>query len=191
MSSKIDMTGEKLGKLTVIVDSGLRNKRGSILWLCKCDCGKQVKRTGDYLRRKKTPSCGCAIFKHRPFVDVDGILKKWCNVCHKNKSIKAFAKAKNRYFGFEQRCRQCGSTYCSEYLHKKGGNKTKRDYRRKNPIPKAEACRMAKKCASRLTDGYIRGLLSKHSNLKASDFDDINILELKRAQVRLQREAKK
>ena len=60
-----DLTGRKFGKLTVI--SGPLNiteeahwKRGQRKWLCKCDCGNEVIRiTNQLKRRAQTPSCGC------------------------------------------------------------------------------------------------------------------------------------
>lgn len=38
MSKIIDLSGQKFGKLTVINRVG-KNKWGSTIWLCKCDCG--------------------------------------------------------------------------------------------------------------------------------------------------------
>lgn len=53
-----DMTGAKIGRLTVI-------RRGENLpgthrarWICQCDCGKQVLMRGDVLRQG-AQSCGC------------------------------------------------------------------------------------------------------------------------------------
>lgn len=34
---KIDITGNKYGRLTVIKENGKQGK--NIMWLCKCDCG--------------------------------------------------------------------------------------------------------------------------------------------------------
>lgn len=52
------MIGNKFGKLLVISQSG-KNKRGDILWLCKCDCGLEKIVKGSNLRIGKTKSCGC------------------------------------------------------------------------------------------------------------------------------------
>ena len=53
-----DITGKKYGRLTVINRVG-RNKSGSITWLCKCDCGKEIVTSGKALRGGETRSCGC------------------------------------------------------------------------------------------------------------------------------------
>lgn len=55
---KIDLTGKKFGRLTVLAESG-RNKNNHIIWLCKCDCGNEKNVLGDSLRRGHTLSCGC------------------------------------------------------------------------------------------------------------------------------------
>lgn len=57
MSAKIDMTGRRIGRLTVICEAEKRKKH--IMWLCKCDCGKEVIAAGVNLRRGYYKSCGC------------------------------------------------------------------------------------------------------------------------------------
>lgn len=58
MVKKIDMVGQKFGRLSIIKDAG-KNKRGSALWLCKCDCGKELVAVGVQIRSGNTKSCGC------------------------------------------------------------------------------------------------------------------------------------
>lgn len=53
----IDITGEKYGRLTVVKKVGVKN--GSVLWLCKCDCGNYTEVTSNALRAHGTQSCGC------------------------------------------------------------------------------------------------------------------------------------
>lgn len=53
MAKRIDETGHKYGRLTVI------DYYGQGKWNCICDCGKQVKVAGADLRRGHTTSCGC------------------------------------------------------------------------------------------------------------------------------------
>ena len=55
---KIDLTGQPFGRLIVIRECG-RAKNGGVLWLCKCECGREVVVSGDNLRRENTKSCGC------------------------------------------------------------------------------------------------------------------------------------
>lgn len=54
--SKI-LIGQRFDRLVVLEDVG-RDKYGSIIWRCQCDCGNIVDILGNYLRRG-TKSCGC------------------------------------------------------------------------------------------------------------------------------------
>lgn len=61
--NKMDLTGERFGRLTVIRENpvphiqpgGTRDRR----WDCICDCGKQITVRQRLLRSGKTSSCGC------------------------------------------------------------------------------------------------------------------------------------
>lgn len=53
-----DLTGEVFGRLTVVKEYG-RDKRGEVLWLCRCECGNEVVVLGSNLRSSATTSCGC------------------------------------------------------------------------------------------------------------------------------------
>lgn len=55
---KIDLTGQRFGRLCVIADAG-RDGRGERLWRCKCDCGNEMIALSSNLRTKHTTSCGC------------------------------------------------------------------------------------------------------------------------------------
>ena len=55
---KVDLTGNKYGRLTVISFAGLSNDRKA-MWNCVCDCGKTVTVRGNDIRKGKTKSCGC------------------------------------------------------------------------------------------------------------------------------------
>lgn len=59
MGKKIDLTGKRFGKLTVIKDTGERNRSKKILYLCKCDCGNYTKVIAQELTSGGTRSCGC------------------------------------------------------------------------------------------------------------------------------------
>jgi len=55
---KIDITGKKFGRLTVLSDTG-KKSRGNRIWLCRCICGNLAEVRGDNLRNGRTKSCGC------------------------------------------------------------------------------------------------------------------------------------
>lgn len=59
----IDLTGQKFNNLTVKTYVGA-SKNGNSLWLCKCNCNKEIIVRGDSLRSGQTKSCGCSRLIH-------------------------------------------------------------------------------------------------------------------------------
>lgn len=58
MPKKIDLTGQRFGKLVVIKESSER-KSGRVCWECQCDCGNTIVVKGLSLKNGDTKSCGC------------------------------------------------------------------------------------------------------------------------------------
>ena len=58
MAKRIDLTGQKFGRLYVEKYAGY-NKFKYAVWQCKCDCGNTVVVPGKALRTGNTKSCGC------------------------------------------------------------------------------------------------------------------------------------
>lgn len=54
----IDLSGKKFGRLTAI-DPTDKRVGNSVVWTCKCDCGKTCLVPSSYLIRGNTKSCGC------------------------------------------------------------------------------------------------------------------------------------
>ena len=59
MGKKIDLIGQRFGKLVVIKENPIKTKQGSIRWDCQCDCGNITTVSSDNLRQGRTVSCGC------------------------------------------------------------------------------------------------------------------------------------
>lgn len=55
---KLNLIGKKYGLLKVIEERPA-TKAGHITWLCECECGNKVTRTGTSITRSKYSSCGC------------------------------------------------------------------------------------------------------------------------------------
>lgn len=51
---KIDLTGQKFGKLTVLFEQPER-KNSKIVWHCKCDCGNECDVVGSQLTKTDHP----------------------------------------------------------------------------------------------------------------------------------------
>ena len=54
---KLDLTGQRFGKLTVIEPA--ENVGGRTAWRCRCDCGGETVVKTQHLRSGHTASCGC------------------------------------------------------------------------------------------------------------------------------------
>jgi len=57
MKTKIDLTGQRFGRLTVIEFAYIKNKK--TYWRCKCDCGGEKITQYYSLKVGYTKSCGC------------------------------------------------------------------------------------------------------------------------------------
>ena len=54
---QLDLSGQKIGRLTVI--KRVESKRRDAMWLCLCDCGRDKIVAASALKNKRTQSCGC------------------------------------------------------------------------------------------------------------------------------------
>ena len=54
---RLDLSGQKFGRLTVLSYSDTRNGRAR--WLCRCECGKEITVSANSLKSGNTKSCGC------------------------------------------------------------------------------------------------------------------------------------
>lgn len=54
-----EMIGKKFGRLTVIEDTGRRDKYNYRVYKCKCDCGNIIYVNSNKLKSGNTKSCGC------------------------------------------------------------------------------------------------------------------------------------
>lgn len=60
-STKIDIIGQRFGRLMVISEAEERTKCGEVKYLCQCDCGNTKIIAGTSLRYGKSKSCGCLL----------------------------------------------------------------------------------------------------------------------------------
>lgn len=57
MTPRIDLTGQRFGRLQVIEFAEIKKEKAT--WLCLCDCGVKRVIPSSYLRKGVTRSCGC------------------------------------------------------------------------------------------------------------------------------------
>ncbi|MDD3229174.1 MAG: AP2 domain-containing protein [Oscillospiraceae bacterium] len=89
---KIDLTGQKFGRLTVL-EEALPDKHGNTKWRCICDCGSITDVYGTKLRNGETVSCGCKRKGQNVKHGLEGthIYSTWYNMkslCYNDKNPK-------------------------------------------------------------------------------------------------------
>jgi hypothetical protein len=65
MSNKINLIGQRFGKLIVLSENSIRTNSGQIRWNCKCDCGLETITRGYDIINGRTTSCGCNTGGHK------------------------------------------------------------------------------------------------------------------------------
>ncbi len=71
MPKRIDLTGQRFGRLVVVGYAG--SGKGKRWWSCLCECGSHMKTTTNYLRCGDTKSCGCLLREWRS----DATVRDW------------------------------------------------------------------------------------------------------------------
>lgn len=97
----IDIAGVRFGRLVAIERAG-KSKSGNSLWLCKCECGKEVVVNISNLRNGHTQSCGCyasELRKHRKTRTTHGM---------------SYSRLYRIWKGIKQRC---NDPKCTGYQH--------------------------------------------------------------------------
>lgn len=106
-----DITGQKFGKLTVIRKTDERYIDGSVLYLCKCDCGKEIKSTSSRLKSGHLKTCGDPIHQVEDLVG-----KKFGRL-----TVTSYAERKNGKTYWNCSC-ECGNTTVADAYSLKNGS---------------------------------------------------------------------
>lgn len=54
-----DISGQKFRMLTALYPTEKRDRKGTVIWQCRCDCGREVEVSYDRLLYSNIVSCGC------------------------------------------------------------------------------------------------------------------------------------
>lgn len=125
MGRLIDLTGKKFGRLTAIKRSYPNDKWNSMMWLCKCDCGKETITRGKNLRDGATRSCGCLQkdnhYKLEPgFANMHGVMRRYKRQA--GQRGYSFDLTDEQFFKItKQNCYYCGAKP-NNTIHKKTHN---------------------------------------------------------------------
>jgi len=104
-----DLTGERFGRLVVVVKSEEKKSGRSTYWECVCDCGNKHIVRSDHLKNGHVQSCGCynvdSHIKHGDYADrLYSIRNSMISRCH-NKNNNKY-----RIYG------ESGIKVCEEWL---------------------------------------------------------------------------
>jgi len=128
MGTKLNLTGKKYGKLTVIKEAPKKN--GSIMWYCSCECGKSLITMTNSLRMGKTKSCGCVrwetAIKNKSHIThgmTDSFVNQMFKAMHKNHTVHDdWDRTKQGGKNFEKWVLKNGWTKANKYTLKLKNN---------------------------------------------------------------------
>ncbi len=63
-TNSVDITGKRFGRLVALYPTDNRDKKGFVIWHCKCDCGKETDASYNSLKYGNQVSCGCQKKEH-------------------------------------------------------------------------------------------------------------------------------
>jgi len=126
--SKIDLTGQRFGRLIALKDVGSGYGRSRV-WLCLCDCGNKKNVASRYLKGGATKSCGCLIKETKAIFFNKTPNPKYCinGKFSKEKYLRVLRKS--------ERWKKYQKEYFKEY-YKKNSERVLaygKEYREKNP----------------------------------------------------------
>lgn len=153
---RIDRTGEKYGKLTIVGYGGL-NKHGSNVWKCICECGNETSVPFHLLKAGHTKTCGCSHIYRKELKEVcfNALFRQYKNNA-KSRDI-AFNLTKQQFRKLTKgKCHYCGCRPRSKiHTHNKHNNDyyiyngidridNMGDYVPSNVVPCCKQCNYAK-----------------------------------------------
>lgn len=116
---RLDLTGQRFGKLVVVEPDHSDNKRGW-WWRCQCDCGKRVIIPSGNLRSGSTISCGCY---HRGQEKYDLTGKRFGRLVAIKELEPRYTKSGRKIRQYECKC-DCGNTINVDAWHLTDGKIT-------------------------------------------------------------------
>lgn len=80
--NRIDIAGQRFERLTAMYPTERRDRKYSIYWHCRCDCGKETEVTADGLIHGSYKSCGCLRRENQRRISdrlqrIDGTCVEW------------------------------------------------------------------------------------------------------------------
>lgn len=128
MGKFIDITGQKIGKLSVIKLHPEKIKDNRTAWECLCDCGNACIVTQKYIKKSPEPSCGNCLLNG----------SKVCSKCNEKKPVSEYHKCSYSKNGIGYKCKACVLKW-----HTDNKERTRNKYLEKMADPKYRERRYA------------------------------------------------
>ena len=117
MALRIDIRGQRFGRLVVLSDAPKNGKRR--MSYCLCDCGNFITTRNHNLRSGETLSCGCrhsgptslSTLRSKEARSLPLLGSKLCKYCSKIKELSEFSKRHASIDGRSHKCRECANKY--------------------------------------------------------------------------------
>lgn len=129
MDSRVrNLTGQRFGRLVAVEPTDER-RHGSVMWVCKCDCGNLCKIRASHLTYYGTKSCGC--IQKEMLGNMTRLEKGQASFNATLHSYKQNAKKRGYSFNLtkeqfreitQQNCSYCGRKPCQVAFQNKYGN---------------------------------------------------------------------
>ena len=102
-----DITNRRFGRLTALYATGDRDRKGSVVWHCRCDCGRELDLTESALVHGNYQSCGCLKEEYQKNINkqlhmIDGTCIEWLEKrkhrCDNTSGFRGVYRMKNGHF---------------------------------------------------------------------------------------------
>ncbi|MBA3775688.1 MAG: hypothetical protein H0X11_04490 [Betaproteobacteria bacterium] len=120
MRAAVDMTGQRVGRLTILRRAPCANTKGA-RWLCRCDCGAETSVLRTNLKNAGTASCGCRRLEPRTHGHAhrgrqSKLYRTWCNIIARccNERVPAYRDYGARGIGMSAAWRESFEAFAAE-----------------------------------------------------------------------------
>lgn len=94
---RIDIKGQRFGRLSVIQQGESKGKSTAQFWICKCDCGNEKTISSQHLRKRFISSCGC--LKEKDIENIDDFKDEFFSNIDKTETCWNWTKGTSRGYG--------------------------------------------------------------------------------------------
>lgn len=111
-----NIKGQVFGRLTALYPTDQRSSKGSVLWHCKCSCGRELEVSYNDLMYSNVKSCGCQKKEH------DQALKEFLNHIDGTslEMLESTKIPKNKFHRMQRCVSDSGQVCCKNRISEKG-----------------------------------------------------------------------